>query len=324
MTTIGWDAVVANGTAGVLGVAAFAVSFTHVRDTAAVAGQGGWVATAIAVSVELMALAAVTEIRRRGRRGQRAAWPWCVLVLGVAMSLSANLATAQDTAWGYVMAGWPAVAFLSVALMVETRAAETDDATRGAAAPVRDAAPVLVPRRHTAADAPRTGEEALDRTGHNVHTAAVPVRADGQSRTDDLPARANHTPRTDTGHVRTTGDALESARTVPPPQTAPAAHTEQDSPSAPADGQIPSPALGPDGENGAMVPHRPTRTEMVAWLVDALRADPTWTPDYPELMARTGYGRSWCEKCVADARHAAWGILTTTALAGPPASTPLT
>jgi hypothetical protein len=48
---------------------------------------------------------------------------------------------------------------------------------------------------------------------------------------------------------------------------------------------------------------RPTREQVVSGLVEAIRADPSsWHPDYPDLMSRTGYGRSWCEKRVAEAR----------------------
>jgi hypothetical protein len=48
---------------------------------------------------------------------------------------------------------------------------------------------------------------------------------------------------------------------------------------------------------------RPTREQVVSQLVEAIQADPSgWHPDYPDLMSRTGYGRSWCEKRVAEAR----------------------
>ncbi|MFJ2864933.1 DUF2637 domain-containing protein [Kitasatospora sp. NPDC087314] len=115
------DALTADLTVGILGVCAFAVSFTHVVQTATEAGQTGWVAYAIAVSVELMALGAVAEIRRRKRARQPARWPRGVLVLGVAMSLAANLAVARPTPWGYVMAAWPSLAFLAAAGIIESR-----------------------------------------------------------------------------------------------------------------------------------------------------------------------------------------------------------
>jgi hypothetical protein len=119
------DAAVANTVASLLGTAAFAVSFTHVRTVAAVHGQTGAVSYLVAVSVELLAVAAVTEVRQRARRGERYAWPLCVLLLGVAMTGAANLATATPGVWGHVMAVWPAVAFLAVAGMVESRPART-------------------------------------------------------------------------------------------------------------------------------------------------------------------------------------------------------
>ena len=37
---------------------------------------------------------------------------------------------------------------------------------------------------------------------------------------------------------------------------------------------------------------------------DAIEAGERWQPDYPALMARTGFRRSWCEKAVRDARTA--------------------
>ncbi|MDH6138528.1 hypothetical protein P3T35_000505 [Kitasatospora sp. GP30] len=122
------DAVTANLVVGVLGIAAFAVSFTHVVQTSTRAGQTGWVAFAIAVSVELMALGSVSEIRRRRRYRQPDLWPRCVLALGIVMSLAANLAVAQSTPWGYVMAAWPSLAFGAAAGIIESRPASPSNA----------------------------------------------------------------------------------------------------------------------------------------------------------------------------------------------------
>jgi hypothetical protein len=44
--------------------------------------------------------------------------------------------------------------------------------------------------------------------------------------------------------------------------------------------------------------------ELAEELRDAIEAGERWRPDYPALMARTGYRRSWCEKAVRDARAA--------------------
>ncbi|KAB2347250.1 hypothetical protein [Actinomadura rudentiformis] len=52
------------------------------------------------------------------------------------------------------------------------------------------------------------------------------------------------------------------------------------------------------------------RDQVVAELVAEIHAamesgDRRWTPDYPTLMKRTGYRRSWCEKAVREARNLA-------------------
>lgn len=46
--------------------------------------------------------------------------------------------------------------------------------------------------------------------------------------------------------------------------------------------------------------------ELAEQIRDAIEAGERWQPDYPVLMARTGFRRSWCEKAVRDARTAAF------------------
>ena len=101
-------------------------SFTHIRDTAARHGQHGPMSWAIAVSVDLTCVMAARE-RQRDKRlaiaARRLSWPVLVLTGGVLLSLSANLAQAQPTAWGQVMAAVPCAAFLVAVSMLERRAA---------------------------------------------------------------------------------------------------------------------------------------------------------------------------------------------------------
>jgi hypothetical protein len=42
--------------------------------------------------------------------------------------------------------------------------------------------------------------------------------------------------------------------------------------------------------------------ELAGQIRDAISSGDRWAPAYDELMTRTGYGRSWCEKAVRDAR----------------------
>ncbi|MCF3134514.1 DUF2637 domain-containing protein [Streptomyces olivochromogenes] len=101
-------------------VIAGALSFAHLHDLAAAAGQAGWKAWAYPISVDLLLVAAWRRIRSGG--GKAAAWCWFLVALTV--SLGANVATAglldlgAVPAWLRVLvAGWPAVAFLGGTLL---------------------------------------------------------------------------------------------------------------------------------------------------------------------------------------------------------------
>lgn len=114
-------------------VIAGALSFAHLHDIAAAAGQDGWKAWAYPISVDLLLVAAWRRLRILRTTGEptRAAWTWFAVAL--AASLGANIATAglldltDVPAWLRILvAGWPALAFLGGTLLVHTPAAEPD------------------------------------------------------------------------------------------------------------------------------------------------------------------------------------------------------
>ncbi|MCH0562962.1 DUF2637 domain-containing protein [Streptomyces sp. MUM 2J] len=114
-------------------VIAGALSFAHLHDLAAAAGQTGWKAWAYPVSVDLLLVAAWHRLRSGGPKP--AAWSWFAVAL--AASLGANVATAGLLDLGDVpdwlrilVAGWPAVAFLGGTLLAH-----------GARTPAREPAP---------------------------------------------------------------------------------------------------------------------------------------------------------------------------------------
>ena len=61
--------------------------------------------------------------KQQGVVTRRLSWPTAVLAGGILLSLAANLAQAQPTAWGRVVAAVPPGAFLVAVSMIERRAA---------------------------------------------------------------------------------------------------------------------------------------------------------------------------------------------------------
>jgi hypothetical protein len=102
----------------------------------------------------------------------------------------------------------------------------------------------------------------------------------------------------------------------------PAALPVQPAPPGPDEDQRTEPDAGRTEDrtgNGSGL-HEVDRAAIVAELADQIRdaieAGDRWQPDYPALIQRTGFRRSWCEKVVRDARTAAFRTAVT-----PPART---
>lgn len=132
--------------AAVLGVIGAAAGFTHTHNWAAHHGQTGWLAWADAVVIEGMTVVAAFEIhrdRQTGRAG-RMSLPVVVLVAGFVVQMAAQVAEAEPTAAGWLLAAMPALGFLTVVKLLMRRlphqAAPTPAATEPEpieAAPVR-------------------------------------------------------------------------------------------------------------------------------------------------------------------------------------------
>ncbi|TFV34319.1 DUF2637 domain-containing protein [Streptomyces sp. T1317-0309] len=182
-------------------VIAGALSFAHLHDLAAAAGQSGWKAWAYPVSVDLL-LVAVWRRLRTERSGL--AWFWFLIAL--VASLGANIATAglldleHVPAWlRIVVAGWPALAFLGGTLLAHTPGPAptptTSDPVPAPAAPVvTQPAPEPVPEQITppeplrpcpkpplcasGAGRPRTqlAADHRTRTGTDIDTATLRAR----------------------------------------------------------------------------------------------------------------------------------------------------
>ncbi|MFE0099807.1 DUF2637 domain-containing protein [Streptomyces sp. NPDC059009] len=99
----------------VAGVAAYA-SYVHQREFARQGGADPVSATLWPLSVDGLLLLATAGLLKRpgGSRGRRTdVMKWLSFLLGIAVSLAANIAAAPELAWRPVLvAGWPPVALL--------------------------------------------------------------------------------------------------------------------------------------------------------------------------------------------------------------------
>ncbi|MGW3267437.1 DUF2637 domain-containing protein [Streptomyces sp. NPDC001056] len=121
-----------------------ALSFAHLHDLAAAAGQNGWKAWAYPISVDLLLVAAWRRLR--SEKPSRLAWCWFVVAL--CASLGANVATAglldltdPPAPLRLGIAGWPALAFLGGTLLAHSPATESRPVPSAAAADTSDAEP---------------------------------------------------------------------------------------------------------------------------------------------------------------------------------------
>lgn len=96
------------GCVALLAVIAGTVSYLHMHLLVVLDGQPGWVAALTPLSVDGMIVAASTTLLAESRAGRRGGFlPWAMLVVGSVASLAANVAVAQPTAVGRIVAAWP-------------------------------------------------------------------------------------------------------------------------------------------------------------------------------------------------------------------------
>jgi Protein of unknown function (DUF2637) len=97
-----------------LALIAGTVSYLHMHLLVEVHGQPGWVAALTPLSVDGMIVAASTTLLAESRSGGRGGLlPWALLVIGSMASLAANVAVAEPTATGRMIAAWPSFALIA-------------------------------------------------------------------------------------------------------------------------------------------------------------------------------------------------------------------
>jgi hypothetical protein len=198
-----------------VGLMAGAASFNHVHDWTLAnspAGTKGWFGWANAVISELIPTASLIEIGRRRRRNPAAkvGYPMFLLVIAVGISLTAQLAVAHRSIFGWMVSALPALAFFALSKLVFTATASP----RPTLNPVTASTPATSP-----APSP-------DTTRAEVRPAAAPK------------TRATTTAKKATPAKKTT------PRTAAKKTTAPA--TPEPIPAAATTGKAPAPAARSD------------------------------------------------------------------------------
>ncbi len=97
-----------------LALIAGTVSYLHMHLLVELHGQPGWVAALTPLSVDGMIVAASTTLLADSRSGGRGGFfPWALIVAGSAASLAANVAVAEPTATGRIIAAWPSFSLIA-------------------------------------------------------------------------------------------------------------------------------------------------------------------------------------------------------------------
>jgi hypothetical protein len=114
--------------------------------------------------------------KQAGITVRRLSWPTAVLAGGILLSLAANLAQAQPTAWGRIVAAVPPAAFLVAVSMIERRAARRPRLIAGEDGSVGEPS---APGRPS--PVPDAGDEARDGEDEALLAAARRAAAEHQS-----------------------------------------------------------------------------------------------------------------------------------------------
>ncbi|MEU9215652.1 DUF2637 domain-containing protein [Streptomyces sp. NPDC048376] len=186
-------------------VIAGALSFAHLHDLAAAAGQTGWKAWAYPVSVDLLLVAAWRRLRADGP--SRLAWCWFLIAL--VASLGANVATAglldlgDVPAWLRILvAAWPALAFMGGTLLAHSPEDPVPDPP-APSVPAPDLAPETAAAEPGPAPEPPVGPQ-IEEAPALPRAVPVPAALMDHARkvADDHHARTGDRIDTDTLRVR--------------------------------------------------------------------------------------------------------------------------
>lgn len=203
-----WVRIVRTTVTIALGGIGAAAGFTHTHDWALAHGQLGWLAWADAVVIEGMAVVAGFEVRRDHQAGRKGiTLPQVVLVVAFLIQMTAQVAQAEPTPAGWLLAAMPALGFLTVVKLVMRRlpAVPASNGPPPAQAATTDPRPATDPGTTvptaTINRLPAALRHTVTATAEQAHRDGRPVTAADITRTITLPepmlstlvAELNHT-----------------------------------------------------------------------------------------------------------------------------------
>lgn len=178
-----------------LGGIGASAGFTHTHDWAVHHGQYGWLAWADAVVIEGMAVVAGFEVHRDHQSGRRGlTLPQTILAVAFLIQMTAQVAQAERSPAGWLLAAMPALGFLTV-VKLTMRRLPTDDQSRTATPPttpstvveIPDATSLPVRPQGTVNRLPVNVRSAVIATAEQVHSEGRKITAADIARTITLP-----------------------------------------------------------------------------------------------------------------------------------------
>jgi hypothetical protein len=195
-----------------VGVMAGAASFRHVHDWTmdnSPTNTPDWFGWANAVITELIPTAALIIIAKRRRSGGHTVYPMFLLISAVSLSLTAQLAVAKFTVFGWMVSALPSLAFFALSKLVFS-------ATQGTTAPTEVPAPAPAETDRLLAQLTARIHELETRPTPQV-PALTPAPIAPATSTDTAPATARPVADHNHGHPNPQSARSEPSETTPAP-----------------------------------------------------------------------------------------------------------
>ncbi|MFI6324328.1 DUF2637 domain-containing protein [Nonomuraea sp. NPDC050556] len=127
-----WIRRTATASALLLAVIAAVVSFRHMHELALMHGEDELAAALIPLAVDGTIVTASMSLLLASRYGSRGGvLPWVTLMISCLASLGANIAVAEPTLIGRVIAGWPSLALIGAYEMLMSQIRQVARPERG-------------------------------------------------------------------------------------------------------------------------------------------------------------------------------------------------